>query len=284
MNWFAVDITALPGVADATAAALDAIGAEGTAIDTLRRKPGEPVLISGYFADPVSLEDCEDSIGTEFQAHGIDRKGILNIDLHPVENTDWLAEWKKHWKPTEAGRFVVAAPWSELTSDKITIRIEPNMAFGTGTHETTRLCLMAISELYQPPMTVLDVGTGTGILAIAAAKLGASEIVACDTDHDSVKIAIENADMNGAGDSIDFFEGPIGPNTAAADLVCANLTLDVILPILGTLVNKTRKNLLLSGILAEQEPEIRRALYEFQIADPSFAYSGEWISVVITVS
>src|SRR5205085_3138018 len=102
-----------------------------------------------------------------------------------VEEIDWLAEWKKHWQPTEVGRFVIAPPWQEIDpGDKILIQIEPNMAFGTGTHETTQLCLDAISELYRPQLTFLDVGTGTGILAIAAAKLGGDQVLACDTDAD----------------------------------------------------------------------------------------------------
>src|SRR5262249_49859629 len=153
---------------------------------------------------------------------------------------------------TTVGRFVVAPPWEKVVDkDKIVILIEPNMAFGTGTHETTQLCLKAIDENYLPGHSFLDVGTGTGILAIAAAKLasGSSEILACDTDADSIKIARENAQANGVGDKTDFLVGPITSETPQFDFVCVNLTIDAIVPILGLLLEKTKSTLVLSGIL-----------------------------------
>src|SRR4029079_18467199 len=87
-----------------------------------------------------------------------------------VPDRDWLAEWKRGWQPVEVGRFIIAPPWSEISVNRIVIRIEPGMAFGTGTHETTRLCLKAIEKYFRGG-SFLDVGTGTGILAMAAAKL-----------------------------------------------------------------------------------------------------------------
>ena len=125
---------------------------------------------------------------------------------------------------------MIAPPWSNLpeTHDRIVIRIEPGMAFGTGTHETTRLCLQAIEKHFAGG-SFLDVGTGTGILAIAAAKLfPESRIDACDTDEMAITIARENADANGVSNQIDFRVGSIDDSTASADLVCANLTADVI--------------------------------------------------------
>ena len=105
--------------------------------------------------------------------HGLPLTVIQSINPRIVEETDWLAEWKKHWRPTVVGKFTVAPPWENVEeSGTILIKVEPNMAFGTGTHETTQLCLKAIGERYDPSQSVLDVGTGTGILAIAAAKLG----------------------------------------------------------------------------------------------------------------
>src|SRR5205823_1899344 len=141
-----------------------------------------------------------------------------------------------------------APPWESVDEpDKILVTIEPNMAFGTGTHETTRLCLNAVSEHYRPDQSFLDVGTGTGILAIAAAKIATEDtgvtakkdenlnktsvssvatILACDIDADSVQIATQNAALNGVAEKIDFFQGTVTPETPVSDFVCANLTLD----------------------------------------------------------
>lgn len=127
------------------------------------------------------------------------------------------------------------------------IRIEPGMAFGTGTHETTRLCLLAI-ETYFRANSFLDVGTGTGILAIAAAKLApAARVEACDTDPDAIAIARENARLNGVGERIRFWVGTVEESTTSASCVCANLTADVILPLLPALIGASCERLILSG-------------------------------------
>ena len=179
------------------------------------------------------------------------------------------------------GKFIVAPPWADVESEKILIRIEPNMAFGTGTHGTTQLCLKAIGEHCSPGMSFLDVGTGTGILAIGAAKLGATDILACDTDADAINIARENAQLNGVAKHIEFADVGIDGRTPQYDFVCANLTVDVIIPILGLLLDKSKMLLLLSGILAEQEQIIRDGLLKFQISNIKIEASGEWISVLI---
>lgn len=280
--WLAVDVTSLPDASDAVASALGQLGAAGTAIDSLRRKADEPVIVSGFFEEPVSLEDVEDAVAAEFEIYGIARESVTKIEFREVENSDWLAEWKKHWRPTEIGTFIVAPPWAEvLDTDKHLIRIEPNMAFGTGTHETTQLCLEALDKVVTPGMTVIDVGTGTGILAIAAAKLGVRHIRAYDTDADSVSIAATNAQANGVADTINFFEGTVDQNTMAADLVIANLTLDVIVSLLPVLVDKADIWLLLSGILSNQEDEIRRELGRFKTGKVGVRQKGEWISVLV---
>ena len=212
---------------------------------------------------------------------------IKQIEWREVENQDWLAEWKKHWKPTESKRFIVAPTWEIIeNTDKIVIRIEPSMAFGTGTHETTRLCLQAIEENYQSGESFFDVGTGTGILAIAFFKFQVPssefQVVGCDTDEDSIKIARENAELNDVGEEIEFYVGSIDENTAQFDFICANVTLDVIVPLLPLLLEKSKRILVLSGILKEQENAIREELKKFGIENPQIKTMGEWISLVVT--
>ena len=163
------------------------------------------------------------------------------MNLREVADRDWLEEWKKNWQPVQVGRFVIAPPWIEIgdAPGRIVIRIEPGMAFGTGTHETTRLCLAAIEKHFNGG-SFLDVGTGTGILAMAAAKMfPGARIDACDTDPHAIEIARENAKANGVVNQIEFRVGSIEETTPSADLVCANLTADVILQIIPALISVT---------------------------------------------
>ena len=156
------------------------------------------------------------------------------------------------------------------------------MAFGTGTHETTRLCLMAIEKYFEGG-SFLDVGTGTGILAIAAAKLfPAAPISACDTDPMAVDIARENATLNELPGRITYAVGSVDETTPSADFVCANLTADVIIQILPSLLGVTCRRLVLSGILETQLDTVVTRLRECGVASPvETMIDGEWAAVVI---
>ena len=155
------------------------------------------------------------------------------------------------------------------------------MAFGTGTHETTRLCLDAIQKHFAGG-SFLDVGTGTGILAIAAAKLfPEARIEACDTDEMAVAIARENAAANGVLEQIDFRVGSVDDSTASADLVCANLTADVITQILPSLVGVTCGKLILSGILETQVEMVQAALHDNGIDEFEIEQDGEWVALIV---
>jgi ribosomal protein L11 methyltransferase len=313
-NWFAVEITVRADAAEAVEFALNELDSSGTEINNLRKNAGAPVCVIGYFNENPDAEIVRERLSDALQIYGFSPDAVQNIVQREVENTDWLAEWKKHWRPTETARFIIAPPWEKPENpQKFVICIEPSMAFGTGTHETTRLCVKAIEENFQSQMTFLDVGTGTGILAIAAAKLAAEDtentekmahtsadehtlekdsfsvnsvfsvarILACDTDEDSIKIARENAEMNGAAEKIEFYVGSISANTPEFDFVCANLTADVIIPLLPLLVEKTKRILVLSGILKQQESEVAAELKKFQISDFQIETDGEWISILM---
>lgn len=290
-NWYSVEITVEPAASEAVEFAFNELGALGTEINNLRKKPVDPVTVIGYFNDLPTDTELSQNLETAFQIHSIPSDAIKSVRFRDIEQTDWLAEWKKHWRPTVIGDFVISPPWETVDDDsKIVIKIEPNMAFGTGTHETTQLCLKALGELYRPEQSFLDVGTGTGILAIAAAKMHLPQgdeyalnplICGYEIDPDSVRIAVENADANGVGDKIEFVEGSISADTPAFDFVCANLTLDVIRPILGTLIEKANEWLVLSGILVEQQDEIVNVLSMLGIKPFKIEQSGEWIAIII---
>ena len=298
-NYFAVTLKTGKNAVEAAEFALSEAGAEGTELDLLGKKQTEEdVSVVGYFTAPPDEGIVRDWIASALAIYELPVASITVAEIQQVENLDWLAEWKKHWRPTETSKFIVAPSWFELPGqrDKIVLRIEPGMAFGTGTHETTRLCLEAIEENYRGN-SFLDVGTGTGVLAIAAAKIQSTvnsqrstvnKILACDTDSDSVKIAIENAEINQVSEQIEFYLGSIDDNTGQFDFIAANLTADVIIPLLPRLTGKFKQTLVLSGILHEQsgwiEGELRNlqaANLDFGLWTLDFARQGEWISIVI---
>ena len=287
-RWYSISVTVAPEASEAIEYAFNSVEALGTEINHLRKKNAESVIVVGYFNELPDDDHFQDELHYALSVYGFTEETATRVERSEIENADWLAEWKKHWKPSDVGAFVIAPPWSDVaSSEKIIIRIEPNMAFGTGTHETTQLCLQAIEKYYEAGQSFLDVGTGTGILAIAAAKLNLKfeisnlKLLACDTDVDSVKIAKENAVLNGVGDLIEFEDGSISEETAVFDFVCANLTLDVIEPLLPLLLQKGLKTLLLSGILADQEHQIVSALRSLGVERFEVARAGEWISVLV---
>jgi ribosomal protein L11 methyltransferase len=287
-TWFAVAVLCPLDAVDAIESGMNILGADGIETDSLGRKDFSEQKVVGYFAECPVLEEVHEAVKSSLEAFGIPSDITINISISEVENEDWLAEWKKNWKPTVTGRFIVAPAWQEVDAgDRIVIRIDPSMAFGTGTHETTRLCLKSIETNYRDGESFLDVGTGTGILAIGAAMLHAKGVVknfyGCDTDEDSVTIAIENALLNGVT-GIDFEHARLEESAPIHDFTCANLTADVILPILPLLMSKTRRVLVLSGILREQESDVTTALETLGAKDFHVERDGEWIGITIKIS
>jgi ribosomal protein L11 methyltransferase len=245
--------------------------------------PDGLVRVTAYFAEPPEVERVRGALAEALRVYGLASSDVREMKFREVEGRDWLAEWKKGWRPVEVGRFVVAPPWSDLgdESGRVVIRVEPGMAFGTGTHETTRLCLAAIEKHFRGG-SFLDVGTGTGVLAIAAAKLDPSaRVEACDTDPLAVSVAEENARLNGVAERIDFRVGTVEDATASADLVCANLTADVILPLLPALLGATCGRLVLSGILDVQAEQVAARLNELGVGEYELERDGEWVALTV---
>lgn len=279
--WYALDVTLAEEAREAVEYALMEAGARGT-----ETADGDDALLraTGYFDEPPERERVRAALFEALRIYGLPSSSVRDMRPREVEARDWLGEWKKSWRPVEVGeRFIVAPPWGEIgdSADRLVIRIEPGMAFGTGTHETTRLCLQAIEKHFGGG-SFLDVGTGTGILAIAAAKLRpGARVEACDTDPEAVAIARENARLNGVASRINFGVGTVGATTPSADVVCANLTADVIVPLLPALVSATCGRLILSGILVTQADLVRARLRELGIDECDVTAAGEWLAITI---
>ena len=146
-NWFALDILVDSNASEAVEYGLNELEALGTEINNLGKLPTETLTVTGYFNEKPSDELLQNQLNSALEIYDFNESAIKNLTWREVENQDWLAEWKKSWKPTITDKFIIAPMWETVTdTEKIVIRIEPSMAFGTGTHETTRLCLRAIEE------------------------------------------------------------------------------------------------------------------------------------------
>jgi ribosomal protein L11 methyltransferase len=281
-SWYGLDVVIRIEAREAVEYALMEAGSLGT--ETNQGEDGF-LIVSAYFNSLPERERVRDELQEALHIYSLPSSTVLEMSVREVADQDWLGEWKKSWQPVEVGkRFIIAPPWSEIPDahDRVLIRIEPGMAFGTGTHETTRLCLAAIEKHFDGG-SFLDVGTGTGILAIAAAKLFPdAHIEACDTDGEAIGIAEENAQLNGVP-AIVFRVGSIEENgTASANCVCANLTADTIAQILPELVGATCGRLILSGILDTQKDTVLSRLQELGVSDtPEVATDGEWVCIVV---
>ncbi|HEY1403647.1 MAG TPA: 50S ribosomal protein L11 methyltransferase [Pyrinomonadaceae bacterium] len=280
--WYALDVTIESAAREAVEYALMEAGASGT--ETAATEEAEVMRVAGYFDRVPEREALRASVFDALRIYSLPSASVRHIEVREVEVRDWLGEWKKSWRPVEVGtRFVVAPPWGEVEDKpgRIVIRIEPGMAFGTGTHETTRLCLVALEKHFTGG-SFFDVGTGTGILAIAAAKLDRrARVEACDTDAEAIEIARENASLNGVAAQVNFRAGTIEETGASFDCVCANLTADVILPLLPALIGATCGRLILSGILDTQAGGVSARLAELGITETETGRDGEWVAIVI---
>jgi ribosomal protein L11 methyltransferase len=281
-NWYALDVLIEPQASEAVEYALMEAGALGTETNDAEN---ELLRVTAYFSQVPDRERVRAGLSEAFRIYQLPSSSARETTVREVVDRDWLGEWKKSWQPAEVGeRFIIAPPWAEIPDarGRIVIRIEPGMAFGTGTHETTRLCLAAI-EKYFTGGSFLDVGTGTGILGIAAAKLFPNaRIEACDTDADAIAIARENARLNDVAENITFRVGTVEDATASADLVCANLTADVIVTMLPSLLSVSCGRLILSGILDTQLEAVKTRLQECGVtAWSETLHDGEWVAIIV---
>lgn len=207
---------------------------------------------------------------------------VIQVKGITVQEEDWATAWKAYFKPTRVGRrFVIKPTWEEIEpgAEDLVLELDPGMAFGTGTHATTSLCLEVLDEIVQPGMKVFDLGTGSGILAIAAAKLGA-EVEAVDLDPVAVRVAQENIDLNKVSEQVTAKHGDLGSVlNGQADLVVANIIADVILLLLSDLkrILKPEGEFLASGIIDNRADDVEAGMREAGLEVIEKRESSGWV-------
>ncbi|MDF1881858.1 50S ribosomal protein L11 methyltransferase [Sulfurimonas sp. MAG313] len=210
-------------------------------------------------------------------SEALDEKISVQTKLSQKKNEDWIAKYQEGIEPIAVGKFYIHPTWSEPSSDLINIKIDPALAFGTGHHPTTASCLKAVSTHVTKGMEVVDVGCGSGILALAATKIGAI-VDLCDTDIISVDNAKENFKLNEASYK-EIWEGSITLSTKKYDLVIANIVADVLIFIASDLKKATKNKLILSGILDKYEEKVQKKFSDMTCVER--IVDGEWISLVM---
>ena len=207
-------------------------------------------------------------------------------EFRELTEDDWANAWKKHYHVLQIGQRIVIKPsWQEHQPrpDEVVIELDPGMAFGTGLHPTTQMCLRALEEHLKPGAKVLDLGTGSGILAIAAAKLGAGSVLALDNDPLAVRVTRANVWANGVQNLVAVEHGSLDKVTEEFELVLVNILARVIVELADQgLVNRVRPTglLIAAGIIEEQEAEVTAALGEHGMGIVERQQEKDWVTLV----
>ncbi len=211
--------------------------------------------------------------------------GEMIIQIEDVPDINWEEDWKKFYKPIFAGRYTIMAEWIEEEVDGIVIKINPSKAFGTGEHASTRLCLTLMSDLDFTNLNVIDVGAGSGILGIGAARSGAKFVDMCDIDKETLECAKENAELNGVLDKIKLTAGGIDAILPTkADVLLCNLTADILNKIVGDLACYIKKDglMICSGILDTRVDDLIKNFRDHGFIFVESIDEGEWVGVKFT--
>lgn len=306
MKWIEIRISTSEEASDAVTEMLTSIGAGGAAIEDpndIKReisKPGtldyadeefmnslgEDVVIKAYFPGSTSIIELTELIKekmafiSKFLDTGKGYEGYSEVD-----DEDWSTSWKKYYKPLHlSDRIVIKPSWEEYTGKKeeIVIELDPGMAFGTGTHETTKMCALLLDRYIEPGDTVIDVGCGTGILSIIAAKLGAQKVTAIDIDEVAVRVTEENCRINGVETRIETFKAELKEaESKKYRVVVANIIASVIIDIADIVPEYLNDSgyFLASGIIKERKDEVLEAYQKRNFSCETLLELGEWVAI-----
>lgn len=307
MEWAEVGFRTSHEAVEAVSALFEETGAAGTVIedpalineyihsglwdytDIPEQKDTSTITVKAYFAADDMLDEKLAALRT-----GLDAIAARGVDTRPAEfltarlqDEDWANSWKKYFHTDKIGKRIVIQPsWEEYEpqADEVVLRLDPGAAFGTGTHPTTAMCLRALERLVKPGVTVFDVGTGSGVLSIAAAKLGAAKVQAADYDATAVRVARENIEANGVAGVVSVGESDLfSAFDGKAELVTANLIADLVIRLLPDLDAHLAAGgvLLASGIIDDRAQEVREAAETAGFSIVEDHAEKEWHAMVI---
>lgn len=309
MDWLEVTVRTNTAGADLISELLISAGAKGTSIEdrfdafseptdatqwdlidpSVIEKMDEDTLVHAYFPAATTDRDAIETLRARLAALtpewlGFDA-GKRVLEIANVREEDWAENWKKYYKPFRVGKHIVVRPvweaYEPQDGDKI-ISIDPGMAFGNGTHETTSMCLGLVEDYIKPGYEVLDVGTGSGILAIASVLMGAQSAVGIDLDPVAVRVANENIERNGLSDRVHAQVGDLvkGIDTQA-DVVFANIIADAVIMLSRAIRAHMKPGgvFICSGIILEREQDVLDALAEAGFVVDRIEHRGEWSAI-----
>jgi ribosomal protein L11 methyltransferase len=303
MNWIEVSLLVDGEMAEAVAEVLaryvpGGVVISSTAIEADSEDVGRvvgPLKVAAYLPDDENLgnirQKIEEGLYYLGRIHSVPN-ALPTPTFAPIQETNWVESWKEHYHPIPVGqRLIILPSWYENPDlARIPIMIEPGMAFGTGTHPTTQICLELLETHFSTlHPSIIDIGCGSGILAIAARKLGATSLLGVDIDPEALDNARQNAELNGVAGQIEWGVGSVREirggqfSIEKADILLANILAPVIIRLLDQgMVELLNQNgvMILSGILAEQEDDVRAALELHRLGVADRRQVGDWVGLM----
>ena len=304
-TWVELSVLADPEAVEAVSEILSRYAPGGTSVEpafelvdeglSARLDPSRPAVVRAYLpgadagAVRLATDGAERALG---HLQAFDLRTIGELQTRVVHESDWANAWKRHFPVLRVGRRIVIRPtWRRhrRAPDDVVLALDPGMAFGTGLHPTTRLCLAGVERLadegrFTRATRVLDVGCGSGILSIAAAKLGAGDVLGVDVDPIAVEATVDNARRNALARRIRVRRGSVPTGEPPFDVLLANLIASLLVRLAPDLASELRPGgrLVASGIFVDREAEVRRAFDDVGLAVTVADREGEWVALEAT--
>ena len=298
--WIEVMLTCSGELAETIAEALGRFVSNGVVIESetefdeieQENRPTGKIRVFGYLPFDKHIEKTRQDL-EEVLWHLGQIQELPKPEYKPIYDQDWMTSWRKHYQPIQVGKQLLILPaWMETKPEytRKIVRINPNLAFGTGTHPSTQLSLQALEELLQPGQNVIDIGCGSGILSIAALKLGAEHVLAVDVDNQAVRSTKQNAELNSILPNLETSKGSVREilngdfSISQAPLVLVNILAPIIIRLFKdglASVLKPGGNIVLAGILSPQVPVVEAAANEAGLGLVAQLEYEDWVALIM---